>query len=167
MVGFWENKPQRHGEHGGFTQRGGWQFLSVCLSAPVRLDFLVLAKTSYLCDNMSEFERLLNELKSPDSSVRRKAAEALGKLRDPRAVGLLVEALRKDEDEEVHLAAIEALDKLGDTRAVGPLQEACYDTSFMVHLTAAGGLKNEVLAPSLDCFLARPISDSVRRAARR
>ena len=56
--------------------------------------------------------RLLLELKSKDSVVRRAAAEALGEIGGRRAVDDLITALR-DEDWTVRRAAAEALGKIG------------------------------------------------------
>jgi HEAT repeat protein len=55
-----------------------------------------------------------------DWSVRRAAAEALGKIGDAGAVEPLVEAL-KDGDKNVRAAAVKALGEIGDPRAIEPL----------------------------------------------
>ncbi|RMF83541.1 MAG: NACHT domain-containing protein, partial [Nitrospirae bacterium] len=72
------------------------------------------------------------------SDVRR-AAEALGKLGDPRAVEPLLQALG-DESRGVRRAAAEALGKLGDPRAVEPLLQALGDRYSDVRLAAAEAL---------------------------
>jgi HEAT repeat protein len=68
------------------------------------------------------FEKLLADLKADDPSVRSEAAEALGKLRNPRAVEPLIQALG-DPESQVCNSAIVALGELGDLRAVGPLMD--------------------------------------------
>ena len=57
-------------------------------------------------------EPLIAALKDGDSDVRKAAAEALGEIKDPRAVEPLIAAL-KDEYSYVRQAAAEALDHLG------------------------------------------------------
>ena len=60
------------------------------------------------------------DLQNGHPRVRRGAVEALGTLRHPRAVELLIRALG-DADFGVSRAAAEALGNLGDQRGVGPL----------------------------------------------
>ena len=71
-----------------------------------------------------ELGDLINALKDSDAGVRLKAAEALGKLADNRAVDPLIEVLRNDEDRDVRLKAAWALGEIGDARAVDPLSYA-------------------------------------------
>jgi HEAT repeat protein len=54
----------------------------------------------------------LKDKDSKDSDVRQAAAEALGEIKDPRAVEPLIAAL-KDEVSNVREAAAQALDHLG------------------------------------------------------
>jgi HEAT repeat protein len=66
-------------------------------------------------------------LKDEDPGVRGSAAEALGEIGDPRAVGPLINAL-KDKSLGVRawgvrVAATEALGKIGDPRAIEFLKE--------------------------------------------
>ena len=51
--------------------------------------------------------------------------EVLGKIKDARAVGPLIEAL-KDEEVLVRISAAVALGELKDTRAITPLKSALY-----------------------------------------
>jgi HEAT repeat protein len=86
------------------------------------------------------FEKLFADLKADDPSVRSEAAEALGKLRDPRAVGPLIQALA-DPDPYVCGSAIAGLGTLGDPRAVEPLVDALVDDERRVryeNFTKAG-----------------------------
>jgi hypothetical protein len=68
--------------------------------------------------------------------LREKAAEALGNIRDPRAVPALMMALRH-EDNAVGIAAMKALVKLA---AYESLVEALNDADSQVRRRAAGGL---------------------------
>lgn len=68
-------------------------------------------------------ERHIRELGFPIWSIRVKAAEALGKLRDARAVEPLINCLKDDEFWVVQAAA-DALALIGDVRAVEPLEAA-------------------------------------------
>jgi HEAT repeat protein len=60
--------------------------------------------------------------------VRRSAASALAKLKDPRAVEPLTAALA-DDDSETRDAAAAALGRLGDSRAAGALLSAFTNNS--------------------------------------
>jgi HEAT repeat protein len=66
---------------------------------------------------------LIDVLKDKDLPFRNLAANALGKIGDPRAVESLIEAL-KDENEFVREETAYALGKIGDPRAVESLIEA-------------------------------------------
>jgi HEAT repeat protein len=69
-------------------------------------------------------------LRDKDVGVRSAAAEALGKIEDPRAVEPLLEVLKdkdrtyRGKDHYVLWRAVEALGKIGDPRAVEPLAKA-------------------------------------------
>ena len=74
--------------------------------------------------NLKEREaapELIKALADPDLNVKHAAAEALGKIKDPRAVDALIEALHTDM--WLQFPAAVALGDLGDSRAVGPLCE--------------------------------------------
>ncbi|MBD3316420.1 MAG: hypothetical protein GF344_11590, partial [Chitinivibrionales bacterium] len=58
--------------------------------------------------------------------VRRNAALALGKIRAPGSVDVLIKAL-KDESPFVRSGAAEALGAFRDTRSIEPLAQACND----------------------------------------
>jgi len=72
-------------------------------------------------------------------SVRETAAEALGLLRDKKAVEPLIEALN-DKDEEVRWKASWALGHIGDKRAVEPLTNLLNDERWQVRRFAASAL---------------------------
>ena len=71
-------------------------------------------------------EPLIEALKDGDADARYAATEALGEIRDARAVGALIEAL-KDKDGVVRLGAAWALGEIRDATATGPLIEALKD----------------------------------------
>jgi len=64
---------------------------------------------------------LIAALQDSDATVREKAANALGTIRDVRAVDPLLAAL-KDDEVMVRYAAVEALEEIGDPRALPALQ---------------------------------------------
>ena len=71
---------------------------------------------------VSAVEPLIAACDDEDLFVRRAAYDALGKIRDRRALDTLIAALEDDRNEKNNrCAAIEALGKLGDVRAVMPL----------------------------------------------
>jgi hypothetical protein len=84
-------------------------------------------------------DELIAKLKDRKEWIRRIAAEALGRLGDPRAVGPLIVAL-KDSHWEVRRDAAESLGKLGDSRAVEPLMQTLKDSDAMVRWRAAEAL---------------------------
>lgn len=74
-----------------------------------------------------------------DTFVQKKAAEALGKIGDARAVEPLIKALMREDEKGikydqnwkyVRLEAAEALGKIGDARAVNPLIQALESLGF-------------------------------------
>jgi hypothetical protein len=71
--------------------------------------------------------------------VRRKAAQALGQLRDAQAIGPLTERLA-DRDEGVRIYAVSALGEIGDTRAVEPLKGRLKDSESRVRESAKSAL---------------------------
>ena len=86
-----------------------------------------------------ELERLLQQLKSADVTLRSDAAHALGKLADERAVASLGEALR-DPDEYVRKSAVMALRRIGGPKATEAMRAALADRSEQVCLQAVKGL---------------------------
>jgi HEAT repeat protein len=67
-----------------------------------------------------------------DWSVRKRAAWALGEIKDGKAVGPLIEALQH-KDWIIRFNAAEALGKIGDGRAVEPLIETLRDENSHVY----------------------------------
>lgn len=80
---------------------------------------------------------LIQKLKDKNPKVRKKAAQALGKIKDVRAVEPLIAAL-KDENPEVRLWTVSALGNIRDARAVEPLIAAVKkDKDGFVQMEAA------------------------------
>ena len=86
-------------------------------------------------------EPLIAGLEDEKLSVRRGAAELLGKIKDSRAAEPLITAL-KDKDSSVRFAAAEALGEIKDSRAVEPLIVALKDEKDSVKKAAAKSLED-------------------------
>lgn len=86
-----------------------------------------------------DLERLVQQLRSPDVTLRSDAAHALGKLADERAIPALAEALR-DQDEYVRKSAVTALRRIGGPRATEAIRSALGDRSEQVCLQAVRAL---------------------------
>jgi HEAT repeat protein len=109
---------------------------------------------------------LVSLLKHEDSAVRRVAVEALGKLREARAVEPLIARL-SDDNSDVRCAAAEALGQLGNRQAVEPLIVRLNDDNSDVRRAAAETLGRLSEAQAIEPLIAR-LSDGnsdVRRAA--
>jgi len=81
----------------------------------------------------------ITALKDDDKNMRKVAAEALGMIRDKRAVEPLISAL-KDDDKNVRKAAAEALGMIRDKRAVESLIGALKDQNEVVRWHALHAL---------------------------
>src|SRR6266571_2246721 len=89
-------------------------------------------------------ERLIAALRDRDGSVRTIAAEALGRIGDPKAIKGLM-ALFKDTSKLVRVAATIALTQIGEP-TVAPLIEGLKDENFQVRLhsvQALGGITSD------------------------
>jgi HEAT repeat protein len=64
----------------------------------------------------------LSMIADDNSAYRWKAAESLGRLKDPRGIDKLIDSLF-DEDFRVRLKAAWALGSIGDPRALAPLRQ--------------------------------------------
>jgi HEAT repeat protein len=107
---------------------------------------------------------LLEALKDEDLKVRWLAAQALGKIGDPRAVPALLEALK---DQWMRLSATEALGKIGDPQAVPALLEALKDENKWIRkaaVSALGEIGDRQALPALMEAL-KDRDENVRRAA--
>lgn len=91
---------------------------------------------------------LLADLASPNALVRRRAAEALVRLGDRRALSALA-AGAGDPAWEVRLACLRALDRFGGDEAVLAFHRACRDGHAAVRLEAARALARHGTAASV------------------
>jgi HEAT repeat protein len=90
--------------------------------------------------NPRAVEPLIEILRNDNSDeVRHSAAYALGKLRDPRAYDVLIEALN-DTYEQVRAYAATALGNLRDKRAIDALKKATQDDHQVVKQNASWAL---------------------------
>ena len=103
-------------------------------------------------DRTELVSRRIADLKEADKYVRIKAANALGTIKDSRAVEPLIAAL-KDEDRDVRIKAALALGDIGDPRAIEPLLFALQDESIEVHAYAGQAL-GMIGAPAVEPLLA-------------
>ncbi len=74
---------------------------------------------------------------------RREAARELGRLKDKRAVPILLQIITKERFDVILEIAIDALGEIGDKRAVGPLKKLLNDPSLDAYVkdAVAGALK--------------------------
>jgi HEAT repeat protein len=83
---------------------------------------------------------------SRNAGIRIRAAEALGRIGDPRGVEPLIAALQ-DWDDTVRRTAAEALEKIGDPRAAKALRIAVEDKDYNVREAATNALKKLKVEP--------------------
>jgi HEAT repeat protein len=88
-----------------------------------------------------EVDVLINQLTKGNPSQRAAAAKALGEKKDPRAVNLLVTALKKDVFWDVRLAAEDALVSIGAPSIAPLVQLLKEDKNCFVRRRAARALK--------------------------
>ena len=102
---------------------------------------------------------LINALKDRDANVRLKAAEALGKLADSRAIDPLIEALKNDANWEIREMAAWALGQIDDARSIDPLSYASVkDAEYYVREEAYDALqKNTIGGNKIDARSVDPI----------
>lgn len=84
-------------------------------------------------------DSLIAALADPDYTVRHAAAEALGRLRNERAVPALT-GLLADPDESVRAAAAGSLGAIGDLQALAPIVRLLSDNYEQVRCAAVEGL---------------------------
>ena len=93
---------------------------------------------------------LVQALDSRHAAVRIGAVEALGAIRNPRAVGLLVDVMERDEAVEVRWVAALALGEIGDPAAIPPLVDALRVRERYVRYGAAKSLDRLLWTPKND-----------------
>lgn len=106
----------------------------------------------------ADIRRLIADLRCPSWEIRRDAAEDLGEMALPEAIGHLARAL-KDPVGAVRFAAANALGRIGTVQAVGPLTACLDDAYFGVYtpvLEALGNLRHKRAVPYLIRFLRDP-----------
>ncbi len=105
---------------------------------PPRMETLarLLALEDARSSGAGELEK---SLRSPDRSIRRRAALAAGRIADPRTAPVLVE-LMNDQEPEVRQMAAFALGLLGERVAVDRLRAALKDSDTTVRARAAEAL---------------------------
>lgn len=86
------------------------------------------------------YEALIRALGSEDASIRRQAANTLGVIESPRAVGALATVVRADESPGVRREAAWALGMIESTDGVDALAVAVRDTDVDVRETAVWAL---------------------------
>lgn len=91
---------------------------------------------------------LVTDLAAPNVLVRRRAAEALVRLGDRRALPALATGAR-DPAWEVRVACLRALDRFGGDEAVEAFHRACRDGHAAVRLEAARALAKHGTAGSV------------------
>lgn len=81
----------------------------------------VLENTGSVISREERLAHFIRMLSDDDENNRWKAAESLGRMRDPGAVDPLIDTLW-DDDSRVRLKAAWALGRIGDSRATVPLR---------------------------------------------
>jgi len=92
-------------------------------------------------------DHLLAGLRSWNKDTRLGIIEALGEIRDPRAVEPLI-ALLNDKSNEIRWEAALALGEIGDPRAVDPLKASLRDTDRYVRYGSAVALEKLPWSPA-------------------
>lgn len=116
------------------------KYLIVALSNQSLLVRIHARKSLVKMGNVS-VDPLIKALTNENYNVRCAAAEALGDIKDSRAVNPLHKSL-KDSEELVRTFVVEALGKLKDERAIKPLIESLNDEKMIVRKTAIKALGN-------------------------
>jgi hypothetical protein len=84
---------------------------------------------------------LISALRSPDTRIRLGAIEALGRIKDPRAVGAFIGLLHREKCLELKWAAVLALGETGSPDAVPDLVLFLKDTDRYIRYGAARSLE--------------------------
>lgn len=116
-----------------------------------------------------DVEGLIKKLNSSDSDTTARAAEALGEIRDERAIKPLIYTLKNAEDSNVKQKAAEAVAKTGNANvALPPLIDALKHDDWTVRYRAAqaiGTLGDPRATPALIRLLDDPVKDVRKNAA--
>lgn len=108
-------------------------------------------------DENTPIRQLIEYLDSSDKQSRERAAEILGKLRDPIAVDALINALT-DDSSEVRRAVLLALRRIGGKRAIVPMTNMLRDDNTSVRRRASAWMMSHpgdqvMVEPLIDIML--------------
>jgi len=106
---------------------------------------------------------LVRLLEDPEGRVRRRAAQAIGRVGLPEGVPPLATVLAGDSDADVRQMAAFALGLIGHTAAIDPLRAALRDTSALVQGRAAealGLIGDAASAPAIAAMAAAQLAQS-------
>ncbi|MFO7966766.1 MAG: HEAT repeat domain-containing protein [Archaeoglobaceae archaeon] len=116
-----------------------------------------------------DVEGLIKKLNSSDSNTKAQAAEALGEIRDERAIKPLIYTLEHSEDSTVREKAAESVASIGNANeALPPLIEALKNDDWRVRYRAAqaiGTLGDPRAGSALVRALDDPVKDVRKNAA--
>ena len=107
---------------------------------------------------------LVRLLEDPEGRVRRRAAQAIGRVGLPEGVPPLATVLAGDSDAEVRQMAAFALGLIGHKAAIDPLRAALRDTSALVQGRAAealGLIGDAASAPAIAAMAAAQLAQSM------
>ncbi len=114
----------------------GAPFESVCRQSDPGCFIPLLAE---MIGTIYDVKPLLAALKDPDDNFRASIVTAIGQLKEPRNINVIIPLL-KDSSEEVKRAAATALGAINDPRAVEPLLKTLQDDSQPVRTAAIQSL---------------------------
>jgi HEAT repeat protein len=108
-------------------------------------------------DENTPISQLIEYLDSSEKETRERAAERLGKLRDPIAVDALIHALT-DESSDVRRSVLLALRRIGDKRAIVPMTNMLRDGDTSVRRRASAWMMSHpgdqaMVEPLIDIML--------------
>jgi HEAT repeat protein len=146
--------------------KGRLASLGIWLSFSIALAMGIVAKVVDSTAQSNQIDKLIADLKSPDSDVRLHAWLTLGSVKDSAEIDAVVAAL-KDPNSDVRCAVASALGDIKAAKVVEPLIAALGDADSKVRACVArslGNLKNPRATESLIAVLKDP-DISVRQGA--
>jgi len=105
-------------------------------------------------------EPLIDVLTNKDKTVRKNAAEALGRIKDNRAVEPLINVLQ-DADMSVRHDAVEALGEIKDPRSIEPLCSLLKDKKLKIQQAAHEALQ-KIMYGMKDARAIEPLMDAFK-----
>ncbi len=118
-------------------------------------------------------DAIIKALHDPQPRVRRRAADALAKLDDPRAIGELIHQIDEHPD-LIEEETVRALGRIGDARAIPALQKSLESPRSIIRrasahalgrILSAEGVSNPKATQSLIWYAGDPHDPDLRRAA--